>query len=81
MADVALPCQNQLILFRVSEHGALLCVSQLEVKKNKEQLAKLKTENKDLRSELSKLMSDQVSIVRDDWSSIVVCSLHFQPKR
>ena len=32
---------------------------QLEVKKNKEALSKLKTENKDLRSQLSSLMSDQ----------------------
>jgi len=33
--------------------------TQLEVKKNKEALAKLKKENKDLRSSLSSLMSDQ----------------------
>ena len=32
---------------------------QLEVKKNKEALAKLKTENKELRSTLSSIMSDQ----------------------
>jgi hypothetical protein len=31
----------------------------MEVKKNKEILSKLKTENKDLRSQLSSLMSDQ----------------------
>ena len=31
----------------------------MEVKKNKESLSKLKTENKDLRSQLSSLMSDQ----------------------
>ncbi len=34
-------------------------VVQLEVKKNKEALAKLKTENKELRSTFSSIMSDQ----------------------
>ena len=42
-----------------SERKNLFEHTQLEVKKNKEALAKLKTENKDLRSTLSNLMSDQ----------------------
>jgi len=42
-----------------SERKNLFEHTQLEVKKNKESLSKLKTENKDLRSQLSSLMSDQ----------------------
>mmetsp|Transcript_3299 Transcript_3299/g.7744 ORF Transcript_3299/g.7744 Transcript_3299/m.7744 type:complete len:553 (-) Transcript_3299:115-1773(-) len=41
------------------ERKSLFEKTQLEVKKNKEALAKLKKENKDLRSSLSALMSDQ----------------------
>lgn len=40
--------------------------TQLEVKKNKEALAKLKKENKDLRSSLSSLMSDQGKVSGKD---------------
>jgi len=42
-----------------SERKNLFEHTQLEVKKNKEALAKLKKENKELRSNLSSLMSDQ----------------------
>lgn len=42
-----------------SERKNLFEHTQLEVKKNKEALAKLKKENKELRSSLSSLMSDQ----------------------
>ena len=63
MSGAVLTCLCRFLLLRrqalESERKNLFEHTQLEVKKNKEALAKLKTENKDLRSTLSNLMSDQ----------------------